>query len=237
MGERPKLSVVIPVYNERSTIREVLRQVFALPVDKEVIIVDDGSSDGTAEILRREYEGKFPQVKVRYSFRNMGKGAALRAGFSEVTGELVSVQDADLEYDPAELLSLMEPLLRGEADAVYGSRFIGGKRRLKGALYAHYLGNWFLTFFTNLLYGSRLTDMETCYKVFRADALEWLQIEEDGFSVEPEITARLLRRGMRIRELPISYRARSYDQGKKIKWRDGFSALRALLKYRIVSLR
>lgn len=231
------MSVVIPVYNEEKTIREVLRQVFALPIDKEVIIVDDGSSDGTAEILRHEYEGKFPQVKVRYNFSNMGKGAALRAGFSEVTGEVVAVQDADLEYDPAELLSLMEPLLRGEADAVYGSRFIGGKKPLKGALYAHYLGNWFLTFFTNMLYGSRLTDMETCYKVFRADVLEWLQIEEDGFSVEPEITARLLRRRMRICELPVSYRARSYDQGKKIKWMDGFRALRTLLKYRIVSLR
>ena len=221
-----KLTVVIPVYNEKRTIRLIVERVQTVPVEKEIIVVDDCSTDGTRDILRQmQGEG----IKVLYHERNMGKGAALRTGFQQATGDFVIVQDADLEYDPQEYPKLLEPILQGRADVVYGSRFSGHNRNMMSL---HRFGNQFLTFVTNLLYGTSITDMETCYKLLGTPVVKSIKIECNRFNFEPEITAKILKRKLRIMEIPISYSGRKPSEGKKITWRDGFAALWALFKYR-----
>ncbi len=220
--DRVVLSVVIPVYNERKTVARVLERVRQLPLGLQVVVVDDGSTDGTREILPElEAEG-FIDTLVMHE-ENRGKGAALRTGFDEAVGDVVVVQDADLEYDPFELPALLEPILKGWADAVYGSRFLGGPHRVH--LFWHYQGNRFLTLLSNVLTDLNLTDMETCYKMVRRDLLETLPLTRERFGIEPELTARLAQAGARIYELPVSYRGRSYAEGKKIGWKDGVAAL------------
>jgi glycosyltransferase involved in cell wall biosynthesis len=216
----PLLSVVMPAYNEEATIEEIVRRVLAVPLRTELIVVDDGSKDGTREILGRlQAEHGF---KLLLQPRNQGKGAALRRGFSEVTGDLVIIQDADLEYSPEEFPQLIELICQGRADVVYGSRFLGRHRVF---LYTHYLGN-------RLLYNTMLTDMETCYKVMRTEVLRSMTLKSDSFGIEPEMTAKIFKRGYRVYEIPITYDGRGYDEGKKISWRDGVVALWVLLKYR-----
>ncbi|MEK7374183.1 MAG: glycosyltransferase family 2 protein [Thermodesulfobacteriota bacterium] len=224
------LSVVIPVYNEKETILRIIDKVLQLDFVKEIIVVDDGSKDGTEELLREAaFDGR---VRIFFHDRNRGKGAALRTGFGHVTGEIVAVQDADLEYDPNEFAEMIKPILEGVADVVYGSRLSGGKPQ-RVHLFWHKLGNGFLTFLTDLLYNTTLSDMETCYKMFRKNVIETIRIRSDGFSVEPELTAKICKnKRWRVYELPISYYGRSYAEGKKISWKHGFSALWALLKYR-----
>ena len=221
-----KLSVIIPVYNERNTLQEILRKVNSVPVEKEVILVDDYSTDGTRDLLRQmEKVG----AKVLYHEKNMGKGAALRTGFQHATGNYVIVQDADMEYDPNDYPKLLQPLLEGRADVVYGSRFSGDYRNMTSL---HRLWNKFLTVMTNLLYKTSITDMETCYKLFKRETIQGIRIECNRFNFEPEITAKILKRKLRVVEVPISYSGRDFSEGKKITWRDGISALWALLKYR-----
>lgn len=230
MSPDPMLSVVIPVYNEKGTILKIIAKVLELGFVKEVLVVDDGSTDGTREIL----EQPPPDGRVRLFFheRNRGKGAALRTGFAQTAGEIVAIQDADLEYDPAEFAEMIRPILDGVADVVYGSRLTGGKPQ-RVHLFWHKMGNGFLTFVTGLLYNTTLTDMETCYKMFRKEVLENIRIKSDGFSVEPELTAKICKnKQWRIYEIPISYYGRSYAEGKKISWKHGISALWTLLKYR-----
>ncbi len=220
------LSVVMPVYNERTTIEEIVRRVLAVPLRIELIVVDDGSSDGTSEILDAlQPELKFTLLRQK----NAGKGAALRRGFAAVTGDLVVVQDADLEYSPEEYPQLIELICDGKADVVYGSRFLG---RHRAFLFAHYVGNKFLTLATNVLYNTILTDMETCYKAMRTDVIRSMTLKSNGFGIEPELTAKIFKRGYRVYEVPITYAGRNYDQGKKITWTAGFVALWVLLKYR-----
>lgn len=224
-----KLSVVMPVYNERATLRTVIERVLSLPLEIELLCVDDGSGDGSVEILR-ELEVKYPQLRVFFQPRNMGKGAALRRGISEATGNFVVVQDADLEYDPADFHRLLEPLCAGRADVVYGSRFLGaGPHRV--LYFWHSVGNWLLTLFSNCLTNINLTDMETCYKMFRREVIQSIPIEEDRFGFEPEITVKVARRNLRIYEVGVSYWGRTYEEGKKIGWKDGFRALYCLVKY------
>jgi glycosyltransferase involved in cell wall biosynthesis len=225
----PLLSVVMPVYNEAATIDEILRRVRAVDVDKEIIVVDDGSSDGTLERLAA-WEGT-PGVTVLRHERNRGKGAALQTGFARVRGRITVIQDADLEYDPREYPILVAPILDGRADVVYGSRFLGGPHRV--LLFWHYMGNRFLTFLSNLTCNLNLTDMETCYKVFRSDVLRDLTVTSRDFRVEPELTAKFARRRLRIYEVPISYSGRDYSEGKKIGWQDGVKALGAIVRYRL----
>ncbi|MFN8005704.1 MAG: glycosyltransferase family 2 protein [Terriglobia bacterium] len=221
-----KLSVIIPVYNERSTLLEIVNQVRKVPLNKEIILVDDYSTDGTRDLLRQlEAEGD----RVLYHERNMGKGAALRTGFQHAAGDYVIIQDADLEYDPHEYPKLLQPLLDRQADVVYGSRFSGTRKNMMSL---HDLGNQFLTLVTNILYRTSITDMETCYKVFPRETIQSIRIDSNRFNFEPEITAKLLKRGFRIIEVPISYAGRSFSQGKKITWRDGFSAIWTLVKFR-----
>ncbi|MBW1698261.1 MAG: glycosyltransferase family 2 protein [Deltaproteobacteria bacterium] len=226
-----KLSVVIPCYNEAKTIREVVERVKAAPVESiEIIIVDDASTDGTREILKTDVE---PSVdKVVYHKVNLGKGAALRSGFREVTGDVVVVQDADLEYNPDEYPLLMKPIESGKADVVYGSRFAGGGPH-RVLYFWHMVGNRFLTLLSNMFTNINLTDMETCYKMFRREVIQSIEIEEDRFGFEPEITAKISRNGCRIYEVGISYAGRTYAEGKKINWRDGFRAVYAILKYNL----
>ncbi len=224
-----KLSVVIPVYNEVATVAEVVRRVQATGLAGEVIIVDDGSSDGTVERVR-DLEREHANVRAFFHERNRGKGAALRTGFAAVTGEVVIIQDADLEYDPAEYGNLLQPILSGEADVVFGSRFLGGPHRV--LLFWHYVGNRLLTLLSNALNNLNLSDMETCYKAFRADVLDGMEIKSNGFDFEPEFTARAARRHLRIYEVPIGYHGRGYDEGKKITWRDGLRALWAIVRFR-----
>ena len=225
--DRVRLSVVIPVFNEVGTIEAVVRRVRELPIPLEVVVVDDASTDGTPAVLERlEKEGLIDRLV--FHVRNRGKGAALRDGFAVATGDVVVVQDADLEYDPHELPILLVPILKGWADAVYGSRFLGGPHRVH--LFWHYQGNRFLTFLSNLLTDLNLTDMETCYKMIRRDLLQTLPLTRDRFGIEPEITARLAQARARIYELPISYRGRSYAEGKKIGWRDGVAAFWHILR-------
>jgi len=228
----PRLSVVIPCYNERDTIERIVEAVLAAPVaGLEVIVVDDCSQDGTREILRTKVE---PRVaRVIYHERNRGKGAALRSGFAVATGDLVIVQDADLEYDPREYPRLVEPILAGKADVVFGSRFSGGAS-VRVLYYWHYLGNRLLTTFSNMLTNVNLTDMEVCYKVFRREVLQRIEIEEDRFGFEPEITAKVARLGCRIYEVGISYAGRTYREGKKIGWKDGVRAVWCILKYNLL---
>jgi glycosyltransferase involved in cell wall biosynthesis len=223
----PLLSVVMPAYNEEATIEEMIRRVVAVPVRTELIIIDDGSKDGTREILSR-LATELP-IKVIFQPANGGKGAALRRGFQEVTGEIVVIQDADLEYSPEEFPELIELICQGRADVVYGSRFLGRHRVF---MFTHYVGNRIVTLLTNVLYNTMLTDMETCYKVMRTEVLRSFSLRSDGFGIEPELTAKIFKRGYRVYEIPITYDGRGYDEGKKITWRDGFVALWVLLKYR-----
>lgn len=224
------LTVVIPVYNEVATIRETLAAVLATPYRKEVLVVDDGSTDGTRPLLETLAGG---EVKVLLHERNCGKGQALQTGFRGATGDIVLIQDADLEYDPGEYSVLLQPILEGRADVVYGSRFAGhGAHRV--LYFWHYIGNRFLTFMSNLFTNLNLSDMETCYKVFRREVLAGITIRERRFGVEPELTAKVARiKGIRIYEVPISYYGRTYEEGKKIGWRDGLSALRCIVRYNL----
>jgi len=223
----PVLSVVMPVFNERNTIEEIIHRVLAVRMRLQLIVVDDVSTDGTTEILERlQKEHGF--VLLRQP-RNTGKGAALRRGFAAVTGDMVIIQDADLEYSPEEYPLLTHLITSGRADVVFGSRFLGTHRVF---LLTHYLGNRLLTFMTNVLYNTMLSDMETCYKVMRTDVLRAMELKSNGFGIEPEITAKVFKRRYRVYEVPISYDGRGYDEGKKITWRDGIVALWVLLKYR-----
>lgn len=228
-----RLSVVIPCYNELSTIDAIIDAVNASPYpDKEVVVVDDSSTDGTREKLRREIEHSGRVHKVLYHDVNQGKGAALRTGIRACTGDLVIVQDADLEYDPREYERLLEPIRQGHADVVYGSRFAGGQAH-RVLYFWHRLGNSVLTTLSNMFTNLDLTDMETCYKVFRREIIQKIQIEENRFGFEPEITAKVARLGCRIYEVGISYYGRTYAEGKKIGWRDGFQAIYCIFKYNI----
>jgi glycosyltransferase involved in cell wall biosynthesis len=225
-----KLSVVIPAYNEIGTIREILSRVNAVPLEKEIVVVDDCSTDGTGEVLREEESAGRCRL-VRHD-RNRGKGAALQTGFSAVTGDIVLIQDADLEYDPREYPKLLKPILDGRADVVYGSRFVGsGEKRV--LFFWHSLGNRFLTTLSNMFTNLNLSDMETCYKVFRREILTKVRIEENRFGFEPEITAKVAKLGCRIYEVGISYSGRTYAEGKKISWKDGVRAIFCILKYNL----
>jgi len=223
-----RLSVVIPVYNELQTIRLVLDRVRASPFDKEIILVDDGSTDGSREFLASLDE---PGVAVVLQERNQGKGAALRAGFNRATGDIVLIQDADLEYDPADYPRLLGPILEDKADVVFGSRFGGEAHRV--LLFWHYVGNRFLTTLSNMFTNLNLSDMETGYKVFRRSILERLQLKSNRFGFEPEITAKVARHGYRVYEVSISYHGRGYDAGKKISWKDGIAAIGCIVWYRM----
>jgi glycosyltransferase involved in cell wall biosynthesis len=223
----PLLSVVMPVYNERETIEEIIGRVMRVPMRVELIVVDDCSKDGTRDML--------VDLQKRHGFKlilqekNAGKGSALRRGFQEVTGDVMVIQDADLEYSPEEYGDLITLIQEGRADVVYGSRFIGRHRVF---LFTHYAGNRLLTLITNILYNTMLTDMETCYKMMRTDVLRSMTLDSNGFGIEPEITAKIFKRGYRVYEVPITYDGRGYEDGKKITWRDGVVALWVLIKYR-----
>ena len=223
----PLLSVVMPAYNERDTIEEIIRRVLAVPLRLELIVVDDCSTDGTREQLQAlQRELGFTLILQP---ANAGKGAALRAGFAKVGGDIVIIQDADLEYSPEEYPSLIELICTGRADVVYGSRFLGRHRVF---LFTHYAGNRVLTLLTNVLYNTMLTDMETCFKVMRAEVLRSMTLKSNRFGIEPELTAKIFKRGYRVYEIPITYDGRGYSEGKKITWRDGIVAIWTLLKYR-----
>ena len=223
----PLLSVVVPVFNEAATVEEIVRRVLAVPLRIQLIVVDDGSTDGTREVLQRlQQELGFTLLQQP---ANAGKGAALRRGFEDVRGDLVVIQDGDLEYSPEEFPMLIDLICQGRADVVYGSRFIGRHRVF---LFSHYLGNRLLTLLTNVLYNTMLTDMETCYKVMRTEVLRSMTLRSNGFGIEPELTAKIFKRGYRVYEVPITYDGRGYDEGKKIGWRDGVVALWVLLRYR-----
>jgi len=225
-----KLSVVIPVYNEKGTILEVLERVRRVDLPKEILVVDDCSTDGTRDVLASLPPSE--DVRILYQPVNMGKGAALRAGFAAVTGDIVVVQDADLEYDPAEYGDLIQPILDNRADVVFGSRFLGGPHRV--LLFWHSVGNRLLTTLSNMLTDLNLTDMETCYKVFRAEILKKIALRENRFGFEPEFTAKVSRARCRIYEVPISYSGRDYSEGKKIGWKDGVAAVYFIFKYRFM---
>jgi glycosyltransferase involved in cell wall biosynthesis len=224
-----KISVVIAVYNEVGTIKEIVSRVQAVELEKEIIIVNDYSTDDTREHLR-EINQAHENVKVLYHDHNQGKGAALRTGFLAITGDVVIIQDADLEYDPREYPLLLAPILDGRADVVYGSRFIGGPHRV--LFFWHYMGNKFLTLFSNMLTNLNLTDMETCYKVFKSEVLAEIKLRSNRFGFEPEFTAKIAKKGFRIYETPISYSGRTYAEGKKINWKDGLKAVFAILWFR-----
>jgi glycosyltransferase involved in cell wall biosynthesis len=223
----PLLSVVMPVYNEIGTVEEMIRRVLAVPMRTQLIVVDDCSTDGTRDLLARL------QAELGFTLllqpRNNGKGGALRRGFEEVCGDVVVIQDADLEYSPEEFPQLIELICQGRADAVFGSRFLGRHRVF---MFTHYLGNRIVTTLTNVLYNTMLTDMETCYKMMRTEVLRSMQLQSNGFGIEPELTAKIFKRGFRVYEVPITYDGRGYHEGKKITWRDGAVALWVLLKYR-----
>jgi glycosyltransferase involved in cell wall biosynthesis len=225
-----KLSVIIPVFNEKGTIREIVDLVLKTGIPHELVIVDDGSTDGTRDVLTElEHHEK---IRVIYHDKNGGKGAAVRTGFKAATGDILIIQDADLEYDPRDYPDLLRPIEEGHADVVYGSRFLGKPARKMN--FWHRVGNAFLTLVTNIFYNVDLTDMETCYKCFRADVVRDMPLRARGFELEPELTAKVAKRGYRIYEVAISYYGRDFDEGKKITWKDGFPALWALIKYRFV---
>jgi glycosyltransferase involved in cell wall biosynthesis len=223
------VSFLIPAFNEARTIAEVIDRVSQLPFEKQLIVIDDGSTDETPAILERLSEGRDDLVVIRQE--NRGKGAAIRAGIPRIEGEIVVIQDADMEYDPAEVPSLIDPIVQGHADVVYGSRLAGGRPQ-RAYLFWHLLGNRFLSLFTGILYNTTLSDMETGYKAFRSDVLRSLDLRENDFAIEPEITGRICKLHLRIYELPISYYGRTYAEGKKITWRDGFKAVWVLIRVR-----
>jgi glycosyltransferase involved in cell wall biosynthesis len=230
-----KLSIVVPVFNERDLAPQALARIEAAPlpegVVRELVLIDDCSTDGTREWLR-DFAAARPDVILKLHEKNAGKGAALRTGFAAATGDFVIVQDADLEYDPREIPTVLEPLLDGRADAVFGTRFLGHTHRV--LYYWHSVGNWLLTTLSNMLSNVNLTDMECCYKAFRREVLTRIDLKEDRFGFEPEITAKVASLGCRIYEVPVSYSGRTYAEGKKINWKDGFSALRCILQYNLL---
>jgi glycosyltransferase involved in cell wall biosynthesis len=226
----PLLSVVIPVYNEIETLAEVVERVKAVPLAKEIILVDDGSRDGSRELIQR-LAASDPSVRAFLHERNQGKGAALRTGFMQARGDVVLIQDADLEYNPADYPALLKPIQEANADVVYGSRFLI-REYARVHLFWHYMGNRFLTFLSNIFTGLNLTDMETCYKMFRRDVIQRIDIRSRRFTVEPELTAKVARMRLKVYEVPISYAGRGYREGKKITWRDGLAALWAIVRYR-----
>lgn len=228
MQNKPKLSIVIPAYNEKNTIDEIVRRVQNVELEKEIIIVDDCSDDGTRDKIDK-ISGN--NIKKLFHEKNKGKGASLRTGFQHVTGDIVIIQDADLEYNPKEYPNLIEPILDGRADVVYGSRFLGGPHRV--SFFWHYVGNKILTTLSNMLTNLILTDMETCYKVFKAEIIKDIKLRSNRFGFEPEITAKLAKRKCRIYELPISYSGRDYNEGKKIGWKDGIVALYYIVRFRL----
>ena len=229
-----KLSIVIPVFNEAATLREIVSRVLnaEVPAEKELILVDDGSTDGTRnlfESIQREHVGQC--IRVMLHDRNRGKGAALRTGFEQATGDVVLIQDADLEYDPADYPRLLAPITAGRADVVYGSRFVGSQAH-RVLFFWHFVGNRFLTILSNAFTNLNLTDMETCYKAFKAEVLKKIQITSDRFEFEPEITAKVAKHGFRVYEVGVSYAGRDYSEGKKITWRDGLKAVAAIVRFR-----
>lgn len=230
---RPLVSVVVPVYNEEKTVGDVVEQLLALDLRLEILLVDDGSTDGSAAELAR-LAATYPQVTVHAQPRNLGKGAAVRRGIDESTGDILLIQDADLEYAPKDIPALIDPLLTGKADAVFGTRLRGGAHAQRAHLFWHYAGNRFLTLLSNVLYNTTISDMEVGYKAFRGDLVRGLTLVSDDFRIEPELTAKILRFGPEIRlyEVPISYYGRSYAEGKKITWKDGFGAVAALFRFR-----
>ena len=225
-----RVSFLVPAYNEAATIVEVLDRVAALDVEKQIVVVDDGSTDGTGDLVEEWRDGRDTVQLVRQT--NRGKGAAIRAAIPFADGEIAVIQDADLEYDPADVPALIEPIERGVADVVFGSRLSGGKPQ-RAYLFWHLVGNRFLSLLTNVLYNTTLSDMETGYKAFRTDVLRSLELRQDDFGIEPEITAKVCKRKLRVYELPIAYYGRTYAEGKKITWRDGFKAIRVLLGVRL----
>ena len=225
-----RVSFLIPAYNEAATILDVLEDIDALGLDHQAIVVDDGSTDGTGDLVECWAGGRADVVLIRKA--NGGKGTALRAAIPHITGDIAVVQDADREYDPAEVPALIDPIRRGVADVVYGSRLSGGRAQ-RAYMFWHLVGNRFLSLLTNVLYNTTLSDMETGYKAFRSDVLRSLDLRESGFAIEPEITGKVCRRGLRVYELPVSYYGRTYDEGKKITWRDGFKAIYVLLRVRV----
>ena len=227
-----KLSVIIPVYNEQATIDQLVARVQAVDLDKEIILVDDGSTDGTGDKLAALAEAE--NVRALLHVRNLGKGAALRTGFAAATGEIVIVQDADLEYDPRDYPRLIAPIVEGRADVVFGSRFVGGESH-RVFYFWHFMGNRLLTLLSNALTNLNLSDMETCYKVFRREVIQSLTLRENRFGIEPEITAKVARAGCRIYEVGISYAGRTYAEGKKIGWKDGVRAIWCILKYNLLA--
>jgi len=231
-----KLSVVIPAYNERDTVHALMKRVAAAPVpdsmEIEIIVVDDGSADGTRDLLQELEKTQNPPFRLIMHPKNRGKGAALRTGFEHATGDIILVQDADLEYNPRDYPQLLQPILDDEADVVYGSRFLGGPHRV--LFFWHYLGNLFLTMLSNIFTDLNLSDMETCYKVFRAEVLKSMKLNSNRFGIEPEMTAKISKAKVRIYEVPISYHGRTYAEGKKIGWRDGVTAIWAILRYNLL---
>jgi glycosyltransferase involved in cell wall biosynthesis len=225
-----RVSFLVPAYNEAATIVDVLDRVWALDLTKQIVVVDDGSTDGTGDLAERWREGRKDIVIIRQA--NRGKGAAIRAGIPHADGEIAVIQDADLEYDPADVPELIEPIERGVADVVFGSRLSGGKPQ-RAYLFWHLVGNRFLSLLTNLLYNTTISDMETGYKAFRIEVLRSLELRQDDFGIEPELTAKVCKRKLRVYELPIAYYGRTYEEGKKITWRDGFKAIRVLLGVRL----
>ena len=224
-----KVTVIMPVYNERTTLEEIVERVLAVPLQIELIIIDDASTDGSEEILSRLTDSR---IRIERHPQNRGKGAAIRTAIPHATGDVVLIQDADLEYDPGQIPEIIAPIARGVADVVYGSRFLGGPHRVH--LFWHYVANRTLTFLSNLLNNLNLTDMETCYKCVRRELIQSIPLRSERFGIEPELTAKLARRGARFYEVPISYFGRDYAEGKKIGWKDGVAALGAIVRYRFV---
>ena len=224
-----KLSVIIPVFNEKNTIQEIVKRVEKIEIEKEIILIDDFSTDGTREIIKNNISGN-NLIKLYHS-KNFGKGTAIRTGIDHISGDIAIIQDADMEYDPNNYFALIGPITRGDTDVVYGSRLSGGAPQ-RVYMFWHLMGNKFLSFMTNLIYNTTLTDMETGYKVFKSEILKSLNLKSNRFEIEPEITAKIFKRKYRVYELPISYYGRTYEEGKKITWKDGIGALWAIFKYR-----